>query len=50
MIGVALLAAASFGPASARQTYIDGAASASPSDYPGAPKPVDDDAAKAPMR
>jgi hypothetical protein len=39
MIGI-LLAAASFGPAAARQTYVDGAVSASPSDYPGAPKPV----------
>ena len=40
-IGIALLAA-SFGPALARQTYIDGAASTLPTDYPGAPRPVRD--------
>jgi hypothetical protein len=40
-IGIALLAA-SFGPALARQTYIDGAASTVPTDYPGAPRPVRD--------
>ena len=41
VLGVALLAA-SFSPALARKTYIDGAASLSPSDYPGAPRPVRD--------
>lgn len=43
----AILAAASLtaglGPAVARQTYVDGAVSASPTDYPGAPRPVHDD-------
>jgi hypothetical protein len=40
MIGMILAAAsltmASMGPAVARQTFIDGAVSASPTDYPGA--------------
>ena len=40
LIGVALLAGS---PAMARQTYINGAVSASPRDYPGAPKPVRDE-------
>jgi hypothetical protein len=48
MIGMILAAAsltmASMGPAVARQTFIDGAVSASPTDYPGAPKPVRDTA------
>jgi hypothetical protein len=43
-ISVALLAA-SLSPALARQTYVDGAVSGSPMDYPGAPKPVRDNAA-----
>ena len=46
MIGV-LLAAANLGPAAAHQSFVDGAVSASPADYPGAPKPVHD-TAKAP--
>jgi hypothetical protein len=41
MIGLAF-AAVCIGPAMARQTYIDGAVSASAADYPGAPQPVSD--------
>lgn len=41
----AVLLAASLSPALARQTYINGAVSASPMDYPGAPKPVRDNTA-----
>jgi hypothetical protein len=41
IIGVSLLALA-LSPAMARQTYIDGAVSNTPSDYPGAPKSVRD--------
>ena len=40
-LGVALLAVG-LSPAMARKTYIDGAASLSPTDYPGAPRPVRD--------
>jgi hypothetical protein len=41
MIG-AVLAVASMNPAMAHQSYVDGAVSASPSDYPGAPKRIQD--------
>ena len=42
MLGVALLATG-LQPALARNSYIDGAASSSPADYPGAPNPVRDE-------
>jgi hypothetical protein len=44
IIGVALLAVG-LSPAMARRTYVDGAVSASPMDYPGAPKPPRDNPA-----
>jgi hypothetical protein len=44
ILSVALLAV-SLSPAMARRTYVDGAVSASPMDYPGAPKPPRDNPA-----